>query len=199
MTSPGDNPLPDLVLRPATRDDCADIARLFLISSDGLADYIWSRIAEPGEELFEAGARRYAREGVPFSYENCLMAELDGAVVGMAHMFAMEEDPDAEPETDPVLKPYADLEAYGSLYLSGIAVFDTHRNRGIGGRLLDAVEEKARAASLPSVSLICFERNEAAMRLYERIGYRDIARRPLVPHPSLHYQDGDAVLMLKTL
>jgi hypothetical protein len=27
----------DAVIRPARRDDCSDIARLFLISSDGLA------------------------------------------------------------------------------------------------------------------------------------------------------------------
>jgi len=189
----------DVVLRPATRSDCHDIARLFLISSDGLADYIWSHVATPGETLLEAGARRYAREGVAFSYQNCLMAEMDGAIAGMAHTFAMEEDPDGEPETDPILQPYSELEAYGSLYLSGIAVFDTYRNRGVGSKLLQAVEAEARAASLPSVSLVCFERNEAAMRLYDRLGYRDIARRPLVPHPSLHYQDGDAVLMLKTL
>ena len=45
--------------------------------------------------IAEAGARRYAREGVAFSYENCLIAELEGATVGMAHSFAMEEDPEA--------------------------------------------------------------------------------------------------------
>ncbi|MCZ6488966.1 MAG: hypothetical protein O7A06_00350 [Acidobacteria bacterium] len=32
----------------AVKKDSASIARLFLISSDGLAEYIWSRVAEPG-------------------------------------------------------------------------------------------------------------------------------------------------------
>ena len=36
-------------IRQAVKDDRADIARLFLISSDGLAEYIWSRVAEPGD------------------------------------------------------------------------------------------------------------------------------------------------------
>ena len=61
-------------LRPARREDCKAIAELFLISSDGLAEYIWSGFAEPGADLTEVGAGRYAREGVPFSYDNCLLA-----------------------------------------------------------------------------------------------------------------------------
>ncbi len=56
--------------RQAVKEDSADIARLFLISSDGLAEYIWSKVAEPGETVIEAGAHRYAREGVAFSYES---------------------------------------------------------------------------------------------------------------------------------
>ncbi len=28
------------------------------------SEYIWSRVADPGETVIEAGARRYAREGV---------------------------------------------------------------------------------------------------------------------------------------
>ncbi len=79
------------------------------------SEYIWSKAADPGETFIEAGARRYARDGVAFSYENCLIAEQEGATVGMAHSFDMEEDPDAEPESDPVLKPYSELEDYGSL------------------------------------------------------------------------------------
>jgi ribosomal protein S18 acetylase RimI-like enzyme len=80
-----------------------------------------------------------------------------------------------------------------------MAVFVPHRGLGIGTRLMAAAEEKARALGLPRVSLICFERNEGAMRLYQRLGYREIARRPLVPHPMLHYADGDAVLLARTV
>ena len=184
-------------IRQAEKDDSADIARLFLISSDGLAEYIWSKVVEPGETVVEAGTRRYAREGMAFSYKNCLIAELGGAIGGMAHCFAMEEDPDAEPEDDSVLKPYSELEDYGSLYLSGVAVFEQYRNAGIGKALMDAVNLRAKDLSLPRISLICFERNEGAMRLYERLGFRELDRRAVVPHPSLHYRDGDAVLLAR--
>jgi GNAT superfamily N-acetyltransferase len=184
-----------VTIRPARAEDSATIAQLFLISSDGLAEYIWSKVAESGESPLEAGTRRYAREGVAFSYQNCVLAEDDGTVIGMAHSFPM----DADPEAEPVLRPYAELEDYGSLYLSGVALFAEHRGRGIGTRLMAAVDERARALSRPRVSLLCFERNEGAMRLYRRLGFKELARRPVVPHPLLHYSDGDAVLLAKAV
>jgi ribosomal protein S18 acetylase RimI-like enzyme len=109
----------------------------------------------------------------------------------------MDPDPAAAPETDPVLRPYSELEDFGSLYLAGLAVDEALRGRGLGGRLLDAVEARASQLGRPRVSLICFERNLGAMRLYARRGYRALARRPIVPHPSLHYTGGDAVLLAR--
>lgn len=186
-------------IRAAVKEDSADIARLFLISSDGLAEYIWSQVAEPGETVADAGARRYAREDVAFSYEQCLVAERDRKTVGMVHAFPMERDPEASPERDPVLAPYAELEDYGSLYISGLAVFEGHRDAGIGHALMEAANQRARDLALPRVSLICFEQNDGAMRLYRRLGFRELDRRPLVPHPCLHYPDGDAVLMAREI
>ena len=186
-------------IRPAVKKDSVDIARLFLISSDGLAEYIWSQVAEPRETLAEAGARRYAREGAAFSYEKCLIAELEGATVGMAHSFAMVEDPGVEPEADLILRPYSELEDNGSLYLSGIAVAEQCRNAGIGAAMMEAVNHRANDLSIPRISLICFERNEGAMRLYLRRGFQELDRRAVVPHPALHNSDGDAVLIAKSL
>ena len=117
-------------LRPATAEDCGDIAKLFLISSDGVAAYIWGQMeAAPGTSLEQIGAQRYAREGVAFSYQNCLIAEVDGLVAGMAHAFVMPES-DGEVESDPVLRPYAELEDPGSLYISSIALYPDYRGSG---------------------------------------------------------------------
>ncbi len=189
----------EVTFRPGRREDSAIIAKLFLISSDGLAEYIWSHVAEPGETPEQAGARRYAREGVAFSFENCVVAERDGAVIGMAHSFPMEQDPDAEPEADPVLRPYSELEDYGSLYLSSLAIVERYRNHGYGGKLMELVNVRAKELHLLRLSLICFERNEPAMRFYQRLGFTEVDRRAVVPHPTLHYPDGDAILLVRAV
>jgi len=176
--------------------DAADIARLFLISSDGLAAYIWARHAQNGEPVEEVGAARYARSGTAFSYENCILATQGGETVGMIHAFEMPEPDAEEPESDPVLAPYAALEDPGSLYISGLAVRPDFRSHGIGGLLLDCIEALALMRALPRLSLICFEQNVLARDFYIR-GYTVADRRPLVPHPSLHYTEGDALSMVR--
>ena len=76
----------DVSFRPATRDDARVIAELFQISSEGVADYVWSQLKDPefeGLELIEIGTKLYGREDVKFSYQNCDVAEIDGETVGM--------------------------------------------------------------------------------------------------------------------
>ena len=132
---------PEVVLR-AARPEGRRIAELFRISSNGIADYIWSTLQadSPGASLIEIGARRYARDNTAFSYRNCLVAEQDGAVIAMLHAFviATSEQAPAYADIDPVLRPYAELEAPDSLYISGIAVAPGWRGQGLGTRLLAA-------------------------------------------------------------
>ena len=180
--------------RPARRQDCRTIARLFQISSEGVADYVWSRYDCPGLSLLEIGAQRYTREDTAFSYQNCLLAVRDGRTVGLVHAFAMPESEGEE--SDPVLRPYSELALPGSFTVSSLAVFPEHRGQGIGRELLAAAHRKAAVRGHPSVSLICFEGNRDAMRLYERLGYRPVARRAVVPHPLIE-REGDAVLMAR--
>lgn len=52
-----------------------------------------------------------------------------------------------------------------------LAVLPSHRSRGIGGRLLEAVERRARALGACRVTLEVGEANQGARRLYERHGF----------------------------
>ncbi|MEE8438000.1 MAG: hypothetical protein V3S07_00310 [Micropepsaceae bacterium] len=85
----------DFLIRPASMADAPVIARMLLISPDGLAAYVWSRIAKDGEAVEAVGPRRYGRENTAFSYENCLIAESGGKSAGILHCFEMEQDPSA--------------------------------------------------------------------------------------------------------
>lgn len=190
----------EIRLRAATPADCRTIAELYQISSDGVADYIWSKLAAPGEDTLDVGQRRYERINTDFSYENCTMAELNGAIVGMLSAFPMHADPDAppDPDPDPVLAPYAALEEDASFYVCAVALVPEQRGRGFGRHLMAHAEDLARGKGFDKLSLIVFERNNGAKRLYERIGYQERMRARIVPHPLIH-MEGDALLMVKDL
>jgi len=185
--------------RPAEKPDCPALATLFSISSDGVADYVWSTLAQPGETLLDVGARRYAGEDSVFSYRNCTVATLEAEIIGMLVAYPMTVgDAAVAGETDPVLAPYSRLEEHGSYYVCGIAVFPEYRGQGIGSRFLALAERQARSQGLGKLSLIVFSENTGAKRLYERMGYREKLRESVVPHPLIRCA-GDAVLMVKTL
>ena len=68
--------------------------------------------------------------------------------------------------------------------LYSIATAPAARGRGIGGKLLAAAEEAARARGCRGVRLEVRMDNTAAMTLYERAGYRRIGRY------AGYYEDG---------
>lgn len=187
---------PPATLRSARKDDCRRIAELFRIASEGVADYVWTRLAadHPGLSLLEIGRLRYEREDTAFSHQNCIVAEGDGEVIGLMHGFVMEASDHPVEDVDPVLRPFRELEAPGSFYISSLAVLPGHRDEGIGSSLLAAARGRAQEIGAGELSLICFAANTGARRLYERHGMRVIDRRPIVPHPLIHVT-GDALLM----
>lgn len=184
--------------RPATRSDSRDIALMYRMASDGVADYVWSTMAEPGEELLDVGQRRYAREDTDFSYLNCVMAACEDEVVGMLVAFPMEPNDESDDAVDPVLLPYYRLEEAGSYYICGVAVLPDFRGKGIGSRFMAMAEKNAMEKGLDKTSLIVFEKNVRARGLYERLGYKERKREQVIPHELIRYT-GDALLMVKHL
>jgi ribosomal protein S18 acetylase RimI-like enzyme len=118
--------------------------------------------------------------------------------VGLNIPYPIEGESEPDPHPDPVLAPYRQLEAPNSYYICGLAVFPDYRQRGIATHLMQLAEQQAIAKGLPQVSLIVFEQNTRAKRLYDRLGYREIKRAAVVPHPLIE-ASGDALLMVKLL
>jgi ribosomal protein S18 acetylase RimI-like enzyme len=195
-----DAAMTDVLFRPALKHESRRIAELYRLSSDGVADYIWTGLREPGEDLLDVGARRYARENTDFSYQNVTVAVIGDEIVGMLAGYALgpPEQPGDEFDfdIDPVLRPYHQLELPNSFYISGMALFPRFRSRGIGTHLLALAAEQARKRDLRQLSLIVFEQNTGARRLYERIGFREVMREAVVPHRLIRY-GGDALLLAK--
>jgi ribosomal protein S18 acetylase RimI-like enzyme len=189
----------NITYRAAEKSDCPDIASLFSMASDGVANYVWTSHTEPGESILDVGIRRYMREDTVFSYKNCLIASVTGEVAGMmlAYPMIVEKDLD-ESKVDPVLLPYVRLEEDNSFYISSMAVFPEYRKMGIATGFLKLAEDKARERGIDKTSLIVFDENTRARDLYLARGYIEVKREAVVPHDLILHR-GNALLMVKTL
>lgn len=81
----------------------------------------------------------------------------------------------------------------GRCELRRIAVCPERSGRGLGGRLLDAILDRAAAAGCPRVELEVAADNEGAIALYRGRGFVVVGRRPR------YYRGVDALLMDRAL
>ena len=95
-------------------------------------------------------------------------------------------------EDVPVGKAHVHLDhAEGTVWLEAAAVARPWQNRGIGTSLVRAVEALAAERGYGAVELGVEDSNPGARRLYERLGYRSVARNDFrylgapVPNPGV--------------
>lgn len=72
-----------------------------------------------------------------------------------------------------------------------MALLPDYRGRGTGAGLM----QMARQHGYEQLSLVVFEENTAAIRLYRRLGYETVKRAPIIAHPLIR-ASGDALLMV---
>jgi ribosomal protein S18 acetylase RimI-like enzyme len=171
-------------LRAARPEDAPALAELVNFAGQGLPFYLWSKLAKPGEDVWAVGRSRALREEGSFSYRNAVIAELGGETAGclIGYPLATEAVQTDLSSIPPMFVPLQELEdlAPNTWYLNVIAAYPEFRGRGVGSRLLDRAEQAALDADRPAVSLIVADANVAARRLYEKRGYRETARRPMI-------------------
>ena len=104
-------------------------------------------------ELSEMTWRRFFDSGEPI---HALVAELDGALLGLAHYIFHRSTLTLGP----------------SCYMQDLFTAEAARGKGVGGALIEAVYDRAEAAGSPRVYWQTHETNETAMRLYNQIAQR---------------------------
>jgi RimJ/RimL family protein N-acetyltransferase len=163
------------LVRSAEPGDAGALVRLAeaVGSEEGgwlIADGGWRSVAEE---------RRYLKAIKRHKYAAVFVAELDGAIVGRLSIGR-----DSHPASEHV----ADV---------GVMVADGYRRRGVGRALMASAEKWARAVGVRKIELHVFPHNEAALALYDRIGYRRVGVR----HDHFRRREGyvDAILMEKEL
>jgi diamine N-acetyltransferase len=92
------------------------------------------------------------------------LAEADGRIVGFA---TVRLRPAAD---EPFLVPEV------RAHVESLGILPAWRRRGIGQRLMEAVEQWARQHDARRITLNVWEFNDGALRLYETLGYATFSR-----------------------
>lgn len=146
-----------LVLRRATTDDAAAIARVIAASFEQYR----------GRLNPESGAFRETAGGIAADLAKgiaAIVAERNGEMIGCVLVEEQE----------------------GDLYFGRLSVLPSARGQGLARQLVDAVEAEARRRGLPGVRLgvrIVLTDNQ---RLFQALGYRETSREahPGFDHPT---------------
>jgi GNAT superfamily N-acetyltransferase len=154
----------DAVIRSPRPEDAAGLVRAAADLAQQYAELEPDRFVVPDEAAalthYEKALTRPAQEGVL-----TLVAEIDGQAVGAVVAELREPLPNA------AVQPQLDVRRRRA-YLGYLAVQERYRGRGIGGRLLDAVEVWAREQGAELIATDTNLRsNVGAAEFYERHGY----------------------------
>jgi len=186
--------------RQATKADCRAIAELALMAGEGIPAYFWEQSRQTGQEIEDVGAQNAASDTENFSWRNVQLAVNGNAVAGMLLAYRL---PDAEHAGDleefpAFIRPLIELEQCvpGSFYINMLATYPEYRNQAVGTTLMGLADKLAANAGCSLLSVEVFAQNAGVLRLYQRLGYAIVDKRPVVPHPC-HPYTGDVVLLTK--
>ena len=189
-----------VTIRPATRADAMDLVAFVDMAGEGFASYFWSTMAEAGQSPIEIGRQRALRNTGSFSWLNAHIADVDGAAAGALIGYVIDDpvDPAEIARTPELVRPLAELEAEapGHWYVNVLAVHPEFRRHGVGAALLAHADVLGREAGTKGMAIIVASENDRAVSLYNMVGYRETARRPLKPFPG-YKRGGDWLLLVK--
>jgi len=199
---------PEITIRQASRSDAAAAAQLTYLTMGGLADYLLG-LGDRDCALAALGGLA-ARPRNRFSYQLTDLALVAGDVTGLLTSYPEEEmrrldlgmgwqmmqicgvgDFPRFVRRSLTLASLKEAKA-GEYFINSIAVLPGFRRQGIATRLMTLAETKARQRGLDRCSLSVEVDNDAACRLYERLGYRivDTMHWPrlerLIGHSGMH-------------
>jgi ribosomal protein S18 acetylase RimI-like enzyme len=176
-------------LRRATPQDAAALVDFVHFASEGLALYVWTKMAGPDGDPWALARERAGGEKGAFTYRNAIVREEGGQAVAGLVGYPLPDAPEPIPADMPAMfRPLQELEnlAPGTWYVNVLAAYPEHRGKGYGGVLLGVADRIAADTQKTGLSIIVSDTNTGARRLYESNGYREAGRRAMVKEDWQH-------------
>ena len=181
--------LMNINIRKAHKEEAQQIAELFMLAWP--VDEILESNAISYDQLYESITLIAGGEDTIYSYENTLVAEIDGKVVGaMCAYDGADYQRLKQPIVD-TLGPdsgFAKLKETeaGEFYLDSVGVLPEFRGRGIASRLFEAQCERAASLGHEVAGLIVDVDKPQAEALYARLGFVYLADKDFFGHTMKH-------------
>jgi ribosomal protein S18 acetylase RimI-like enzyme len=189
-----------IILKNGKPDYFKEFSDLLLISAPSLFLYLFgSRRKEVVERLF-IHPKNF------FSFEHAVFAEIKGEIAGMALGYSFEQKVREELHTGLLLAKYLRgdflkklpylLKAQktlgkireGEYYLSNIAVYPEFRGLGLGTKMLEEMENRAKMLNCKSIILDVEVENEKAIKLYKKLGYEIVKKSFLFQADGVNFE-----------
>ena len=176
-----------VTIREAVKDDALFMAERIL----------WAiGIADAKDSDIENLSAVCAMKDVLYSYENTLIAEVDGERVGIMISYDGALYSTLRVKTfsnvGDALKcdfsNMADEAKAGEYYLDTLAVSPDMRRKGIGRALLTAALERGRKTGIEKATLLVSPKNTPALRLYSSLGFKPTRMVHAFDHNYLHME-----------
>ncbi|MED3654953.1 GNAT family N-acetyltransferase [Heyndrickxia sporothermodurans] len=163
--------------RLAMKSDAKEAADYIHLAIHDIAEALTGE--KETEKIREVLSELFRQENNRLSYQNSIVAEIDGKVAGI--LIAYSGD-DAVELDKPILErlkrigkshvePFDNEADKGDYYIDTVSVVPDFQGRGIGTFLIQSVEQVAKDKGFTRVSLNVAEDNPGAKRLYEKLGY----------------------------
>lgn len=168
----------DIFYRDGKKEDCAALAELINIASEGAIDYLFHDLI-PGMAPVQLVAHNLESAESYYSYENAIVAEYRQKPVGVSlsfpshyHQITEELEKFLPKERLEHFRHFFTARVENSLFLDALCVDAQLRGKGIGSKLLALTKTKAIDSGFNALSLMVFADNKEAQRLYVRCGFK---------------------------
>jgi len=189
-------PAATVSIRAATIDDIPMLLSFVNTAGSGLPLAAWQRQARPGQSPWDVGREIMLDPRVDIYWGNCWIAQTPSGGLG-ALVFYQPPTPASTDagEIEEFLRPLEELErqAEGTGHVSFLCTIDSFRGQGIGSALLRFAESRPGPRGM---SIIVSSSNSGARALYQRFGYRELRRVPMLA-PDGQANGHDWILMFK--
>ena len=185
-------------LRPFKPEDADAVARLNNMASGGILLSIWERMAETDGDPWDHG-RLQQFEQIKSGWNVVVLDKgfgVEAVMMGQSH----DDEPASLEGVDAEWVPLMELENLvpDAWCINVIAGLPEYRGQGHGALLREQAQRMARAGGHSRIALVVSDASTPAIRLYERCGYKEFARRPMFKG-EWEGPGQDWVLMVKSL